>query len=230
MRIFITRNKKENVLAFSCVHIPFEHRNYLEFLLEVKKKEKCGTVICLGDLVDNHSISYHEHDPDLWSPAEEMEKTDKILKKWFKAFPELKITKGNHDNLVDRKGKTVGLPKRCFRPYREIWNLPKKWLDDFNYIINGVYYFHGEGFSGRYGHLQAAVANRCSTVMGHLHSFAGIEFTASPKDCIFGMNVGCGIDAKLLAFAYGKHFKHKPIVGCGVIKNGEDPTFHRMRL
>jgi len=221
---------KKNVLSFGCTHFPFVKKGYLEFLLGVQKKEKCGTVICLGDLVDNHSISYHEHDPDLWSPAQEMEETDKILKKWFKAFPELKITRGNHDRLVDRKGKTVGLPKRCFKPYREIWNFPDGWEDAFYFIIDGVYYFHGEGYSGRGGHLQAANAHRLSTVMAHLHSFAGIEFTASDRDCIFGMNVGCGIDAKALAFAYGKHFKFKPIVSCGVVYNGEDPRIFRMKL
>jgi len=220
----------KNVLSFGCTHFPFVHPNFLEFVKGVQKSEKCGTIVHLGDVVDNHSISYHEHDPDLWSPAHEMAQVDITLKTWFKAFPNLKITRGNHDKLVDRKAKTVGLPKRCFRPYREIWNFPDTWEDDFHFIIDGVYYFHGEGFSGRGGHLTAAMAHRQSTVMAHLHSFAGLEYTASDKDCIFGANAGCGIDAKQLAFAYGRTFKFKPILSCVVVRNGEDPQIFRMRL
>ncbi|GAG41658.1 unnamed protein product, partial [marine sediment metagenome] len=211
-------------------HIPFEHPDYLEFCHEIRKKERCGTVVHIGDLVDNHSISYHEHDPDLWSPIQEMEKTDKILAKWFKAFPDVLLTIGNHDSLVDRKGKTVGLPKRCFKPYRDIWGLPDGWEDGFHFEIDGVVYQHGTGCSGKLAHLDLAISNRSSTVIGHSHSFAGIAYTASSKDCIFGMNVGCGIHAKSMAFAYGKDFKHKPIVGCGVVCGGEDPQYFRMRL
>ncbi|MBT6047741.1 MAG: hypothetical protein HOG49_13110 [Candidatus Scalindua sp.] len=220
----------KNVLVIADTHLPFEQEGYLDFCLDVKKREKCGTIVHIGDLVDNHSISYHETDPDLWSPAREMEETDKLLQKWFKAFPELKLTRGNHDCLVDRKGKTAGLPKRCFRPYREIWNLPNKWEDAFDFEIDKVIYQHGTGLSGKLAHLNAAISNRASTVIGHCHSFAGIAFTASPRDCIFGMNVGCGINNKELAFAYGKDFPHKPIVSCGVVYNGENPRLFRMPL
>jgi len=224
------RYDKHNVLIIADTHIPFEHPDYLDFCLSIKKQEKCGTVVHIGDLIDLHSCSYHEHSPDLWSPAHEMEKADKKLVKWFKAFPEVKLARGNHDCLVDRKGKTAGLPKRCFKPYRDIWNLPDKWEDDFHFVVDDVIYTHGTGNSGRMAHLNLAIANRSSTVIGHLHSFAGIEFTASPTDCIFGMNVGCGIHAKSLAFAYGKDFKFKPIVSCGVVYRGEDPRLFRMRL
>jgi len=218
------------VLVIGDTHIPFEHAGYLKFCREVQKKHNCGTVVHVGDLVDNHSISYHEHDPDLWSPVDEMEESDITLAKWFKAFPEVHLCRGNHDALVDRKAKTIGLPKRCFKPYREIWELPDGWVDDFKFTIDGVIYEHGTGSSGKLAHLNKAINNRASTVIGHSHSFAGISFTASPLDCIFGMNVGCGINAKQLAFAYGKDFPHKPIVSCAVVERGINPTIYRMSL
>jgi predicted phosphodiesterase len=224
------RYDKKNILVIGDTHIPFQHKGYLEFCLEIKKQERCGSVVHIGDLVDNHAISYHDHDPDLWSPFQEMEEADKILKDWFKAFPELKLTKGNHDCLVDRKGKTVGLPKRCFRPYREIWNLPDKWEDGFEFIIDNVLYKHGIKTRGKLAHLNQAIKNRISVVMGHLPSCAGIAFSASPRDRIFGMNVGCGIHAKSLAFAYGEDFPEKPIVSCGVVYHGEDPRLFLMKL
>lgn len=221
---------KHNVLVIGDTHMPFEHEHYLEFCLDIKKSEKCGTVVHIGDLVDNHAISYHESDPDLWSPVGEMEQVDKILLKWFKAFSELKLTRGNHDCLVDRKGRTMGLPKRCFKPYRDIWELPDKWIDGFEFVIDGVLYKHGTKTSGRLAHYHQAIKNRMSVVMGHLPAFAGINFTASPKDCLFGMNVGCGIHAKSMAFAYGFDFPEKPIVSCGVVYNGENPRLFRMPL
>lgn len=206
-----------NVLVIGDTHIPFCHKNYLKFCQRINKHFKCAEVVHIGDLVDNHSISYHEHSPELWSPLKEMEETDKLLKKWFKAFPKLKLCKGNHDSLVDRKGKTVGLPRRCFQPFREIWNLPKGWQDDFEFVIDDVLYKHGTGYAGKYSHIQAAMDSRMSTVIGHTHSVCGVEYMANERQIIFGMNVGSGISRKSIAFAYGKDFKRKPIIACGVV-------------
>lgn len=187
----------------------------------------------IGDLVDNHAISYHEHDPNGWSPEDEMKEADKHLKAWFEAFPKVKMCRGNHDHLVDRKGKTVGLPRRCFKGFRDIWQLPKGWKDDFQFVIGNVLYTHGTGYSGNNAHIQAAIDNRMSCVVGHLHSVAGVEYIANTKDIVFGMSVGCGIDVKKYAFEYGKGFRRKPIIGCGVVKytdKGVVATFYPMYM
>lgn len=223
----------KNILVISDTHAPFIKEGYLEFCQRIHKELKCTEVIHIGDLVDNHAISYHEHDPNGWSPADEMEETDKVLRKWFKAFPSVKVCRGNHDHLQDRKGKTVGLPARCFKDFRDIWQLPKGWKDDFSFVIDGVKYTHGTGYSGRNGHLQCAIDNRMSCVIGHLHSTAGIEYSANEVDCIWGMNVGCGIDKKAYAFDYGRDFKLKPIISCGVVeytKYGANPRLFRMDI
>lgn len=168
---------------------------------------------------DNNAISYHEHDPNGWSPEEEMKEADKHLKKWFDTFPEVYLCLGNHDHLVDRKSKTVGLPRRCFKPFREMWNLPKGWKDDFSFIFDGVLYTHGTGYSGKTGHILAAFDNRMCCVIGHLHAVSGVEYLANSASIIFGMAVGCGIDEKKYAFSYGKGFRRKPIVSCGVVSH-----------
>lgn len=222
--------KKHIVGIIADTHLPYEHRDYLQFCLDTFSDKKCSVFVHIGDLVDNHSISYHEHNPDLWSPSQEMEIVDSKLEEWFNAFPKLYLCRGNHDHLVDRKAKTVGLPSRCFKAYRDIWHLPKGWKDDFHHTIDEVLYTHGTGSSGKLGHLNLAISNRCNTVSGHSHSFAGIAYTASPKDCIFGMNVGCGIHVRSLAFAYGRDFPHKPIVACATVEYGEEPQIHRMML
>jgi len=215
-----------NVLCIGDTHMPFEKPGYLEFCLRIYKHYKCNIVVHIGDLVDNHSISYHEHDPNGWSPAKEMEIVDEHLKHWFKAFPKVKLCRGNHDCLVDRKGKTVGLPKRCFKHFREIWKLPKGWQDDFEFEIDGVLYKHGTGMSGKYAHVRAAVEARQSCVIGHTHSTAGVEWIANSKELIFGMNVGSGIRRKSYAMAYGKDFTRKPIIGAGIVfDNGRNASY-----
>ncbi len=221
---------KDNVLIVGDLHEPFTLKGYLQHCKRIQKKYRCGTVVFIGDIVDNHSISYHEHDPDLWSPAHEMERTDKKLKSWFKAFPNAYITKGNHDALIDRKGKTVGLPKRCFKQFREMWKLPKGWIDGFEFVINDVLYKH-QGVTGDIGHLKEAIMCRMSVVVGHAHSVAGANWTCSARDRIFGMNPGCGIDRKSIAFAYGKDYKKKPMIACGVVLNkGKLPLVEPMDL
>jgi len=210
-----------NTLVISDTHIPFEHRNYLDFCKRIHKAFKCVRVIHIGDLVDNNAISYHENDPDGWSPEDEMKEADSHLRGWFRAFPKVYLCRGNHDHLVDRKAKTVGLPTRCFQSFRDIWKLPKGWKDAFQWEFDGVLYKHGTGASGKYSHIQTAIDARQSTVIGHTHATAGIEYIASEKDCIFGANVGCGIDRHSYAMKYGRDFRRKPIIACGIITNSK---------
>ena len=220
-----------NVLIIADTHIPFVHRNYLEFCKQIQKRVKCKTVVHSGDLCDLNACSYHEHHPDGYSPADEMAKADKVLQKWFKAFPKLSLCRGNHDQLISRKGKTAGLPSRCFRSFKEMWGLPKGWNDAFEWEVDGVLYTHGLGYSGKQPHMTAAVYHRQSTVIGHAHSRAGVAWTASSKDILFGMAVGCGFNRKAYAFNYGKDFKEKPILGCGVVTdNGRHAQFMPMGL
>jgi predicted phosphodiesterase len=206
-----------NILIIGDTQIPFTIKGYLEFCLDISKRCKCNKFIHIGDLVDNHAISYHEHDPNGLSPKDEIDLAKNKLKDWFKAFPEVYLCRGNHDRMVDRKGRTVGLPDCVFKPFRDIWELPKGWKDDFKWEFDNVIFEHGTGYSGDNAHVKAAYNNRQSTVIGHVHSTAAITYLANERDCIFGMNVGCGLDRHTYAFEYGRDFKKKPIISCGVV-------------
>jgi predicted phosphodiesterase len=205
-----------SVLVIGDTHFPFVKKGYLDFCLDIKRRVKCEQVVHIGDLCDNHAISYHEHDPNGRSPIDEMTEADKHLKEWFKAFPSLFLCKANHD-LVDRKARTEGLPDRLFKPFRDIWQLPNGWKNEFNFEIDGVIYQHGTGYSGDTAHIKAAYNNRQSTVIGHTHANAGVGYIANEKDCIWGLNVGCGVDRHSYAMNYGRDFKKKPIISCGVV-------------
>ncbi len=204
-------------MVIADTHEPFCHPHYLDFCLDIKERVKCATVVHIGDLVDNHAISYHKHDPNGRSPEDEIREAKTHLQAWFKAFPRLFLCRGNHDRLVDRKGKTVGLPDCVFKPFRDIWGLPRGWVDDFSFEIDGVRYTHGTGLSGDNAHIKAASKNRQSTVIGHVHHVGAINYLVSEKDRIWGMNVGCGIDRKTYAFEYGRDFTKKPFLGAGVV-------------
>jgi len=218
------------VLIIGDTHIPFEKKGYIEFCVEIKKKWKCNKVVHIGDLVDNHSISYHEHDPDGLSPEDEMRLADEHLKAWYKAFPKVFLCRGNHDSLVDRKTRTSGLPSRVLRPFRDMWQLPNGWVDDWDFVIDDVLYKHGLGFSGRRPHALAAIDAGCSVVIGHLHSVLGMEYIFTDRSSKFGMSVGCGIDRRKYAFRYGKDMRYKPAIGCGVVIEGETAIVCKMDL
>ena len=224
---------EHNMIVIGDIHEPFTHRGYLAFCLGLKLQYRPTTVILIGDLVDNHGISYHEKDPDGYSPGNEAKIVDKKLKKWYKAFPKAKLCLGNHDLLVERKAKTHGLPTRAFKNFREIWKIPDTWDVGLSFEVDSVLFTHGTNYSGKYPHVHAAADNRQSTVIGHCHGVAGVEYSANEKDCIFGMSVGCGIDRHSYAMAYGKGFRRKPILGAGVIHvgtNGTKATFIPMQL
>jgi hypothetical protein len=194
------------------------------------KKHKCNKVVFMGDIVDNHAISYHESDANGLSPGDELKLARYEVKKWYKAFPKASICSGNHDELPYRKAQTMGIPSDMIKSPNDIWEIKAKWDWQDSFIFDGVRYFHGTGLSGMNAALKAATGHRRSCVIGHVHSFAGIQFTASEKDCLWGMNVGCGIDVKHPAFNYGKKFLSRPIISCGIILEGNLPMIERMFL
>lgn len=214
---------KNNVLVIGDTHEPFCKEGYLEFCRDIQEQYDCGTVVHIGDLVDNHAMSYHEHDPEGRGIGDEYKLALKGAKRWYKTFPEVKICIGNHDALPFRKAFTAGLPSTWLKSYQEILQSPKTWEWDFIHEINGVIYQHGTGMSGEMAAINAARENRQSTVIGHLHTVCNTRFLASFKDLIFGVNVGCGINHKTYAFAYGRENTRKPVVSCGVILNGTTP-------
>jgi predicted phosphodiesterase len=213
----------ENVLIIGDTHLPFEIDGYLEFCREQQEKYNCGTIVHIGDLVDNHAASYHEHDPEGLSIGDEYKLALIKAKDWYTVFPKVKVCIGNHDKIPFRKAFTAGLPKNWLKSYQEMFDSPETWEWDFVHQINNVIYQHGTGLSGEMAAINAARENRQSTVIGHLHTVCNTRYLASYKDLIFGVSVGCGIDHSKYAFAYGKENTRKPVISCAVVLNGNLP-------
>jgi|21_taG_2_1085346.scaffolds.fasta_scaffold03869_2 predicted phosphodiesterase len=201
-------------------HEPFCHPDYRDFCYEVFDRFGVSDIVHIGDEVDNAALSYHEKLTDMPNAESEAEQAQKAMEKWYATFPDVKVCVGNHSALPFRQATTAGIPKRFLKSYEEIWKAPKGWKWELNWEIDNVIYEHGTGSSGARAAVNRATANRQSTVIGHCHSFGGVNYMASRNDLIFGMNVGCGIDVDAMAFSYGKNFPKKPTLGCGVVLDG----------
>ena len=213
----------DNVLVIGDPHEPFTKEGYLEFCRKIQEEYDCGTVVHIGDAVDNHAVSYHEKDPEGMSAGDEFNLALERMKRWYYTFPNVKVCIGNHDALPFRKAFSAGLPKTWLKTYQELLQSPPTWEWDFVHQVNGVIYQHGTGLSGEMAAINAARENRQSTVIGHLHTVMNTRFLASYKDLIFGVTVGCGIDHEKYAFAYGKQNTRKPVVACCVVLDGKLP-------
>lgn len=201
----------------------------IAFLSAVKKKYKPDLVVSLGDLEDWHSISMHDHDPDGMNPGKELQAIRDGVKLLSKVFPNLMICTSNHGSLPFRRAFKYGMPQELIKDFSAILKSPPGWEWADQWEIDGVLYEHGDPFTGQNAALKCAEQNMQSTVIGHVHSFAGIQYSANSKHLIFGFNCGCLINRDAYAFNYAKKIKRKPILGCGVVIDGI-PTFIPMLL
>lgn len=220
---------KHTVLAIPDMHHPFSHPDTLAFLKWMKKKYMPDVVVCLGDEVDMCALSDYDSDPDGYSAGHELQQAILHLKDYYELFPNVKVCTSNHTARPFKRAYKSGIPRAFIRDYAEFLQAPPGWRWSDQHEVDGILYEHGEGQSGNQGAIKAAIANMNSTVIGHLHSDAGIQYLANDKHLIYGFNVGCLLDRHAYAAAYGKHMKKKPILGAGVITKGV-PMFVPMIL
>jgi predicted phosphodiesterase len=221
---------KANVLVIGDTHFPFEKEGYLDHCLDMQKKYRAGTILHIGDVADNCYSSFHDNNPDGMGAADELEQAIKSLKAWYKAFPHVKVTLGNHCQIIQRKAFASGLSKKWIKGLAEVLEVPN-WEFEIDFDINNVLYTHGTGTSGDKAAFNKALNRRKSVVQGHLHSQASIMWNTSNIDKIFAMQVGCGVDESKYAFDYAKNFSKKFIISCGlVLENGTLPILELMKL
>ena len=213
-----------NRLVISDLHLPFVYPTYLRFCRDMYEKWECEEVVFIGDIADNHALSRFVHNPDGFSPGDEHKVTRKATRVWHAELPNAKIVIGNHDARPYRKASEAGISKHMIRSWNEIWDTPTwTWAESFN--IDGVKYVHGTATSGPTAALRRAIAARQSVVMGHTHTFGGVQYHASREDLIFGLNVGWGGDSKAYAFEYNRENVNRETVGCGVVCNRAEAYF-----
>lgn len=219
---------KEVVLAIPDLHAPYHHQDAIDFLNDVYREFKPTRIVCLGDEIDFHALSFHDKEPGLYSAGREFEEAKRFLKKLYKAFPVVQCCISNHTSRPYRVAHKAGLPSNMILDYKALFEAPKGWSWHYRIIIDQVCFEHGDPGSGRNAAYKAMLENRMSTVIGHVHGHAGVQYSANPFNQTFWMNAGCLIDIDSLAFAYGNKYRNKATLGCGIIREGVDAYFVRM--
>ena len=210
----------ERILIISDLHIPYHHRDAFAFLKEVKKQYKPDFVVNIGDLLDFHGMSMHDHDPDLASPGDEITIAKEYVKELEWIFPKVVEVESNHSSMVYRRALKSGMSRQFLKSYGEFLGTKKwTWVDDLALTLsNGrrCLFTHGKAADV----LKVSQSMGMNTVQGHYHTKFLISWWANPDNLFWGMNVGCLINQKSLAFAYAKNFKTRFILGCGIIIDG----------
>jgi len=206
--------RKGGLLIVGDLHAPFVRRGYLEFCKRIRDKYNCDEIIFIGDIIDNHYSSFHDTDPDGYGGKQELDLAKKEIKKWYREFPKARVCLGNHDLIPDRKRFNANITKSWIKPINEVLETPN-WVFAESFVIDDVLYTHGTGIKAR----QRAKNNLTSVVQGHYHADGYIDFYVGQNYKIFAMQVGCGIDDKSYAMAYGKNYP-KNHINCGVIIDG----------
>ena len=205
--------KERRILVVGDIHAPFTLDGYLEFCKEVYDKYLCNQVIFIGDILDNHYSSYHETDPNGLSGGDELDIAIAQVAQWSEAFPVADVIIGNHDRLIMRKAFSSAVPKEWIKSYNEVLGTNWNWTERI--VYDNVQFVHGEGGTAR----TKARNDMMSTVSGHIHTQAYCEWLVGRNFKVFGMQVGCGIDASSYAAAYARNFRRQAI-GCRVVLGG----------
>ena len=215
-----TGRKEDNsrILFISDLHIPYHHPDSFDFLRYLKDKYKPTRVICLGDELDKHSLSYHDSDPDLYSAGHELEVSIAFIQELEEIFPKMDILESNHGSLVWRKAKTNGIPKHYIKSYNDVLGVGKDWRWHFDMTLDlpdgtQCYVHHGKASDV----LKLSQQMGMSAVQGHYHTDLGARYWANPNGLYFGMQCGCLIDRESYAFAYSNVNIKKQLIGTGLI-------------
>lgn len=202
-------------------HAPYHHKDTIAFLCAVAARYKPDTVINLGDELDFHALSFHDSDPSLDAAGPELTKGRKFLHDLHNIFPVMRICHSNHGSMVFRKALAHGIPAALIKSYRETC-FPdgggERWDWQEEIVINlpnGQQVLFKHQPSGN--EILDAAHNHMNLVVGHKHGSFAIEYASNSKLLYWAANAGCLIDRKSEAFAYGRHTKNRPIIGCMVI-------------
>lgn len=221
----IKNNYTSNILIIGDLHAPFIREGYLDFCKNIYTKYKCNEVIFIGDIIDNHYSSFHATDPDGYNAYSELILAKNQITKWYEAFPYAKVCIGNHDLIPNRKAFNSGLSTKWIKSISEVLDTPN-WKYSEEFVINDVLYTHGIGRKA----INRMQYDLTSVVQGHYHSESYINYLVGKSRKTFAMQVGCGVNDKSYAMAYGKYF-NKMHINCGVVlDNGKLPILEYMDL
>ncbi len=209
------------ILVISDLHIPYQHPGAVDFLGMLKDRYDPTRVICVGDELDKHAMSFHDSDPDLDSAGKELEKARGVIAQIEHMFPRMDIIDSNHGSMIHRKAKHHGIPRQYIKSYNDVLGVGDGWKWHYDLTISlpdgkPVYFHHGKAADG----LKLSQTMGMSVVQGHYHEKFNVQYWANSLGLYFSMQVGCLIDDDSLAFAYNNVNLRRPLIGTGLIIDG----------
>lgn len=220
----VKNSKNACILNIPDQHSPYHHPDTISFLSAVKCRfPMIDRVLNLGDETDGHALSMHDSDPSLASAGHELVEARKFIHELEALFPVMDICHSNHGSLIYRRAFKSGIPAEYIKPYRDFlfpdgggkgW----EWADRFDILLpNGERVIYQHQSAGDI--LNNAAHEEANIVQGHEHGKFEIRSRANTHRWYWSMISGCLIDHKARAFAYGKLFPNKPIIGCTMVIN-----------
>jgi predicted phosphodiesterase len=212
---------KGTILVISDLHIPYHHPDSFAFLSKLKSRYAWDTIINIGDEMDWHSVNVsHVINPDLPSPADELEIGRHWIGKLHKMFPIMILLESNHGSMVLRRAMAKGMSKFFIKDYNEILQVSNTWTWKESHWevtpMGRVYFAHQVSKNI----VKAVQMMSASVVQGHYHTQSNIEYVGNDFHLNWGMSTGCLVNKSSLAMAYMKVNMAKPILSCGAIING----------
>lgn len=210
-----------NLLVIPDMHFPYQHPDTVTFLAALQEKYKFDRVVCTGDEIDAHAMSFHDHDADLPSAGHELEAAIKGLQELYKIFPKMDIAESNHGSMFIRKAKHHGIPVNVLKSYREILQAPEGWNWHFEIKVqlsNGKSVLIHHAYSSNV--LQASKQRGMSCIFGHHHSMQSIQYWKNYDDWYFAAFAASLVDETSLAMAYGKNIMNRPLLGALRVTGG----------
>ena len=209
------------ILVISDMHIPYHHENLLPFLKSLKMRYDPTRIICVGDELDKHAMSFHDSDPDLPSAGDELKRALPVIAQLKELFPVMDLIDSNHGSMVYRKSKAHGIPRSYIRSYNEVLGVDEgwKWHNDLTITLpdgQKVYFHHGKSADA----VKTSQAMSMSHCCGHFHESFGVRYWANPNGLFWAINSGCLINDKALAFSYNNVNLKRPIIGTSLIIDG----------
>lgn len=217
---YMKPEKEDNsrILLISDMHIPYHHKDTIKFLQHLKDKYNPTRIICMGDELDKHALSFHDHDPDLPSAGDELRLALPVIAKLKEMFPVVDILESNHGSLAYRKAHAHGIPRHYLKTYNDVLGVDDNWKWHYDLTIelpngNKCYFHHGKSANVS---KTSQTMSMCA-VQGHYHETFKVEYWGNPNGLYWGLQTGCLIDDKAYAFNYNNCNLKRPIIGTAMI-------------
>jgi hypothetical protein len=217
----------ERLLPIGDLHMPIHHPDAMQFLAAIKMEYAPDCVVQVGDETDFRGLSFHDKDPDMPGPSDELKAARRGASELRELFPIMYIVESNHGSLLYRKALASGIPTEMVRTYNEVLQVGNgwRWIPALNVDTKTgpVRVEHGQrgtarNMSKRYG---------MSLIQGHRHSESYAEWWDNSLRPMFAMQTGCLIDNSNRGFWYNRNYRDHPVISTGIVIDGE-PFIIRM--